>query len=168
MALQKSLKNFNLYLEGRGFAGIVAEATEPKLAIKTEEWRGGGMLGPVMIDLGLEAQEVEFTFGGLVLQTLRSFGVTTVDGVGIRLAGAYQDDATGQTTRREINVRGRFTELDYGNMQAGEKTEHKAKMAVAYYRSTVNGRTEIEVDMIAGIFAVDGVDRYADIMAAIS
>lgn len=168
MALGKSLKNFNLFIEGRGFAGVIAEATEPKLAIKTEEWRGGGMLGPVMLDLGLEAQEIEFTFGGLVLQTVRSFGVSTVDAVGIRLSGAYQDDASGQVTRREVYVRGRFTELDYGNMQAGEKTEHKGKMAVAYYRSVVNGRTEIECDMVAGLFIVDGVDRYGEIMAAIS
>lgn len=53
MGLPRKLKNLNTYVDGEGFLGTVAEFEEPKLAIATEEWRGGGMLGPVMLDKGL-------------------------------------------------------------------------------------------------------------------
>ena len=50
----------------------------------------------------------------------------------------------------------------------GDDTEHEYTLPLAYYRRVVDGRVEIEIDMIAGVFIVDGIDRYAEIMAIIS
>ena len=38
--LPRILKNFNLFVDGRGYAGRVDEITLPKLTIKTEEFQG--------------------------------------------------------------------------------------------------------------------------------
>lgn len=46
----KVLKNFSLFVDGRGYAGKAEEVTPPKLTIKTEEFRGGGMDAPIDID----------------------------------------------------------------------------------------------------------------------
>lgn len=48
--LQKILKNFNAFVDGRGYAGRIDEISLPKLSIKTEEHRAGGMDIPVAID----------------------------------------------------------------------------------------------------------------------
>ena len=40
--------------------------------------------------------------------------------------------------------------------------------ALVYYRRVVDGIVEIEIDMIAGVFIVDGFDRYAEIMAILT
>ena len=37
--LPKILKNFNVFVDGRGYAGKIDEITLPKLTIKTEEYR---------------------------------------------------------------------------------------------------------------------------------
>ena len=37
----KILKNFNLFVDGRGYAGKAEEVTPPKLSLKTQEFRGG-------------------------------------------------------------------------------------------------------------------------------
>ena len=55
MALPRKLKNFNLLLDGESYAGVASEVVLPKLTRKTEEFRGGGMNGPVSADMGLEA-----------------------------------------------------------------------------------------------------------------
>jgi P2 family phage contractile tail tube protein len=167
MGLPSKLKNFRLYNDGNSYQGIVAEVTQPKIALQMEEWRGGGMLGPVKIDMGLQAMEAEFTNGGLVKQVMRQFGATSVDGVLLRLVGAYQSDDTGNVDQVELVMRGRLEELDMGNAKAGEDTEHKVKVPLAYYKISVNGRTEIEIDMLNSIFIVDGVDRYAEIRSAL-
>lgn len=168
MGLPRKLKNLNTYVDGEGFLGTVAEFEEPKLAIATEEWRGGGMLGPVMLDKGLEAMEATLTMGGHVASLIRKFGTTQVDGVRVRFVGAYQADNGSAAEAVEVYIGGRFTEIDPGKAKAGDDTEQKYKVPLAYYRRVVDGRTEIEIDMLRGIFLVDGNDRYAEIMAIIS
>ena len=46
------LKGFNLFVDGRGYAGKVEELELPKLTIKTEEFRSGGMVAPVELGRG--------------------------------------------------------------------------------------------------------------------
>ncbi|WP_410541965.1 phage major tail tube protein [Wolbachia endosymbiont (group A) of Portevinia maculata] len=60
--LPKILKNFNVFVDGRGYAGKIDEITLPKLTIKTEEYRAGGMDIPINIDMGMEKLEADFTF----------------------------------------------------------------------------------------------------------
>ena len=167
MGLPSKLKNMNLFLDGVSHLGVVSEVTVPKLAIKMEEWRGGGMLGPIMIDQGLEKIETEFTLGGLMTSALRQFGATRHDAVLLRFAGAYQEEGAGQVKSVEMICRGRYSELDFGNAKPGDDTEHKSKLAVSYLKIDIDGRTWIEIDLLGAIFIVDGVDRYAEIRDAI-
>jgi P2 family phage contractile tail tube protein len=167
MGMPSKLKNHNLFLDGTTHAGVVAEVTIPKLALKMEEWRGGGMLGPIMIDQGLDKIEVEFTLGGLVASAVRQFGATRHDAVLLRHAGAYQEDGSGAVQACEVICRGRYSELDFGNQKPGDDTEHKAKLACSYYKLSVDGQVWIEVDLLTSVFIVFGVDRYAEIAAAL-
>lgn len=168
MGLPRKLKNCNAYANGEGFLGELAEFDEPKLAIATDDWRGGGMIGPVKIDKGVEGMEAGLTMGGHVASLFRHFGITRVDGVRIRLVGAYQADDGTAPQAVEIYIGGRFTEIDPGKSKPGDNTEQKYKVPLAYYRRVVDGVDEIEIDMLAGVFIVDGVDRYGEIMAIIS
>ncbi|BGI52444.1 MAG: hypothetical protein HamCj_07970 [Candidatus Hamiltonella defensa (Ceratovacuna japonica)] len=56
-----TLKNMNLYIDGKGYAGVIEEITLPKLTLKSEEFRGGGMDAPIKIDMGMEHLETGFT-----------------------------------------------------------------------------------------------------------
>ena len=167
MGLPRKLKNFNLYNDGNSFMGVVAEFTQPKLMLAMEEWRGGGMLGPVKVDMGLQMLEAEFTVGGIVKQLMRQFGSARVDGVLMRLVGAYQADDGSGVDQVEIVMRGRYEEIDMGNAKPGEDTEHKIKAPLSYYKLSINGRVEIEIDMLNAVFLVDGTDRYAEIRGAL-
>ena len=52
--IPKILKNFNLFIDGRGYAGKCDEVNPPKLNIKSEEYRAGGLDAPIPIDMGME------------------------------------------------------------------------------------------------------------------
>lgn len=164
--LPRKLKNFNLYNEGFSHLGEIGECTLPKIVHSMEDWRGGGMLGPIKIDNGLEALEFEWTLGGINGLPLRQMGVARHDGVMLRFMGAYQSDDTGAVTAVEVVVRGRHQELDLGNQKTGEDTEQKVKTACSYYRLMIDGAEQYEIDLLAGIYRVGGVDRYAEIRAA--
>ena len=43
MTLPRTLKNFTLQVDGRGYAGRITELTLPTLSVTTEDFRAGGM-----------------------------------------------------------------------------------------------------------------------------
>jgi len=167
MALPSKLKHFNVFLDGKSHAGEVEEFTLPKLTRKVEEYRAGGMNGPVELDLGNEKLEIEATYGGLMRAVLKQYGTTTVDGALVRFAGAYQRDDTGEVDAVEVVVRGRHKEVDFGNAKAGDKDPFKVKSALSYYKLSVNGEDWIEIDHVNFIERVFGVDRLAEQRRAI-
>jgi phage contractile tail tube protein, P2 family len=157
----------NTFLDGVSYAGETAEVTLPKIAMKTEDWRAGGMTGPVPIDMGLDKIEVEFSAGGLLLAPIRQFGAARHDAAMIRWAGSYRSDSNGRVSAVEIVARGRYAELDLGKAKVGDDTEQKFKMAASYYKLTVDGEELLEIDMVSGIFVSGGIDRNAELRAAI-
>lgn len=166
MAMPKKLKNMNQFNEGQSWLGEVASITLPTLTRKLEEYRGGGMDGTVKYDMGLEAMEMESTYGGPMRDILRQFGQTGMAGIYQRFAGYYEDEA-GDIAAVEVTVRGRHEEIDMGEQKPGEGGEFKVKSSLSYYRLDWNGVTEIEIDVLNMVFTVGGVDRLADMRAAI-
>ena len=168
MGLPQKLININAFIDYTSHLGIVAEFEEPKLVIKMEEHRAGGMLGPVDLDMGMEKMSTKIKMAGHLAHLIRKFGTTQVDGVRVRLAQAYRADDGSKPQDVQIFIGGRFAEIDLGTAKPGDSTEHDYDLPLAYYRREVDGRVEVEVDMPNGVFVVDGIDRYAEIMAIIS
>lgn len=167
MGAPRKLKNMMLFNDGNTYLGEVGTVTLPPLTRKTEEWRGGGMSGPVQIDHGMEAITLEWTCGGPMRDVLRQYGITTLDGVQLRFSGAYQSDSTGAVDAIEVVVRGRHTEIGFGDAQVGEDTEFSVTTACTYYKLVWNGTTEIEIDLLNMVETVGGTDRMAAIRNAI-
>lgn len=167
MALPSKLKNFNLFGDGNIWRGEIDSVTLPKLTRKVEEWRGGGMHGPIEVDLGLEKLELAFKAGGFLLDGYKAFGGKTHNANQWRFAGAYQNDGTGDVQAVEVLVSGRVREIDPGEAKAGDDTEHTHTVAVSYYKLTVDGAEVIEIDQVGMVFRVGGVDMLDAIRRAI-
>ncbi|OLU22483.1 phage major tail tube protein [Pseudomonas sp. PA15(2017)] len=160
MAMPRKLKNMNLFNDGGSYQGVCKTVTLPNLTRKMEAWRGGGMDGPVKVDLGFgdDGLQVEWSLGGMDLIAVRQYGITSASGVMLRWAGAYQRDDTGETQAVEVVVRGRHEEISFGDAQPGEDTEHSITTTCSYYKLVVDGRVEIEIDLLNMVFLVDGTD----------
>ncbi|WP_336950582.1 phage major tail tube protein [Sphingobium aromaticivastans] len=167
MGLPRTLKDMMLFNEGFNYLGDCKSVSLPTLTRKTEEYRGAGMSGPVMMDMGMEAMEMKFTCAGPMRDVLRQWGTPTVDGVYLRFVGNYQQDDTSSVDHVEVIVRGRHTEIEMGDQETGEASEFNATFAVAYYKLEWNGRTEIEIDPLNMVEIVGGVDRLAERRAAL-
>lgn len=161
MAMPRKLKNMNLFNDGESYLGQATNVTLPALTRAMEDYRGGGMSGPVKIDNGNEEINLEWTCGGLMRSVLRQYGVTRHDGVQLRFAGAYQRDDTGAVDAVEVVVRGRHSEIAMGDAAPGEDTEFSVTTACSYYKLVINGVTEIEIDFVNMVEMVGGVDRLA-------
>jgi P2 family phage contractile tail tube protein len=167
MSLPRTLKNFILFNDGHAYLGEVPECTPPKLSRKMEEYRAGGMNGPISLDMGMEAMEMDWTAAGYISSLFAQWGETTHDGLLLRFAGDAQSDDTGAFTAVEIVCRGRHKEIDFGNAKAGEKTEIKVKSVLSYYRLSLNGQVQIEVDFVNMIENVGGADQLSLVRTAL-
>lgn len=165
--LPSVLKNFNLFNEGASYMGIADEVKLPKLKRKMDDFRGGGMNGPVKVDLGQEGLEMEFTCAGIMQQVLQQYGTTKAAGIGLRFAGAYQRDDTGVVQAVEVVVRGRHEELDMGDAKAGDKGKTVVKSTLTYYKLSLDGKAVIEIDLLNMIEMVNDVDLLAEQRKAI-
>lgn len=167
MGFPSKLKNMNFYIDGIGYLGETEEVEMPKIALKTDDYRGGGMIGAIDLDMGLDKIELGVTMAGVIMGAIQQFGAPIVDAALTRFAGAYQNDQTGAVQAVEIACLGRWKEIDWGNAKTGDGTSHKYKLGCSYYKQTVDGVDWMEIDLVNGIFVVFGQDRYAEIRAAI-
>ncbi|MFZ6875386.1 phage major tail tube protein [Undibacterium sp. Di27W] len=167
MGLPSKLKDFNLFNDGQSYLGLVPELTLPKLGRKMEDYIAGGMSGPIEVDYHSEKVEFDWTAGGLLYDALLQYGAVTHNAVQLRFAGAYQNDDTAQVDAVEIVIRGRHKEIEMGNAKMGDKNDHKYKTTCSYYKLIINGQDIIELDFINGIEMVGGIDRRAELRAAI-
>jgi P2 family phage contractile tail tube protein len=159
------VKNFNLIVQGFGFAGRCDEVELPKLSIKVEDHRAGGMDAVAPIDMGMEKMECSFTMAEPIAPLIGQFGLINGRSVTAQFRGALVDDTT--VRAMVVDVTGMYTELDSGTLKAGDKTQTKHSMALRYYRLTLAGAVLIEVDTENMVRVINGVDQMTPIRAAL-
>ncbi|WHS62256.1 phage major tail tube protein [Pseudomonas sp. G2-4] len=164
MAMPRKLKNLNLFNDANSYLGVVKTVTLPPLGRKMEAYRGGGMNGPVKVDLGFSDDGIQFEWktGGLDLIALKQFGAINASGVALRFTGSFQQDDTEEITAVEVVMRGRHETIEMGDGQAGEDTEHSITTTCTYYKLIVDNEEIIEIDLLNFIEIVNGVDMLAE------
>ena len=167
MGLPRSLKNFATFVDGTSYVGEMPEVGLPKLTRKMEKYRSGGMNSEVQLDFGMEGMEAELTAAGYMKDLFNSWGTLRHDGVLLRFAGALQSDDSESVDTLEVVMRGRLQEIDPGKAKAGDKTEIKLKAALSYYKLSINGQVQIEIDAVNMVEVVNGIDRLSQVRAAL-
>jgi P2 family phage contractile tail tube protein len=166
MAANDVRKNFSVFVDGRGFAGNAEEFNAPKLALKLEEFRAGGMNMPVDLDMGQEKMEADFSLVSYSADVLALFGVAPGNTVPLVVREALES-FDGTVTPVVHVMRGRIKEVDPGTSKAGDKPSLKITMSLTFYRLTHGGRVLQEIDAVNMVHIVDGVDRLAAQRAAL-
>ena len=160
------LKNVNLFVDGRGYAGQVMELNLPKLTVKMEEHRDGGMDAPAEIDMGMEKLECDFSTSNIDAELLNSWGLAPGNLVPATFRGALESE-DGAVTPVTVSVRGNVKEIDYGTWKPGEKVPLKCMMALRYYKFEHDGTVVHEIDVDNMIRTVNGTDRLEQQRAAL-
>lgn len=166
MAARDVIKNLNLFVDGRGYAGQVEEFNPPKLTLKTEEFRAGGMDAPVELTMGMEKLEADFSLISFDADVLSLFGVAEGFSVPLTMRGALES-LDGTVKPVVISTRGKIKEIDNGSLKPGEKPSMKVTMALNYYRLEHNGAVIHEIDVENMVRVINGVDALAATRAAL-
>jgi len=159
------LKNFNLFVDGRGYAGQVLEYSPPDLTVSTEDFRAGGMDAPLAIEMGQEGLETSFQLAGYDAETLMLWGIGEGASVPLTIRGALESfDGTVKPVVHE--QRGKITSLQRGTWTPGQQAPLSVTMRLEFYRETHNGTVVHDIDIPNMRRVVNGVDRLAGLRDA--
>ncbi len=164
--LDEILKNMSLFVDGRGYAGNVEEVSLPKLALKTEEFRGGGMDAPMDIDMGMEKLEAEFTLTKFDRDVLKLFGLSPGRVTPLTMRGHIESE-DGTAAAVIVNLRGKVREIDFGNWKPGDKATLKASLSLSYYKLTHSNEVLHEIDVAGMKRIIGGIDQLAATRASL-
>lgn len=157
--LPKKLKSYTCFVDGIGYAGRVAELEPPKLTLKTEEYRGGGMDFPVDVDMGMEKLDATLTFAEYTPEIFARLGLVDGNLTAVTLRGSIQ--AKGDDEEVIIALRGMFKEMDPGTWKAGDDSTLKSVINAHYYKLTISGQDVVEIDLENMIRIINGKDQLA-------
>ena len=156
--LPKIIKDAALSVEGVGYAGIVDNVEWPKITRKTEEYRAGGMFGPVDIDLGQEKMELMFEAAEQTAEIIAAYGVCGMAGVKFRINASAESEMNCESHGIEAVMTGRIREIDLGTSKPGELQKTKYTVSLATFKYAIDGRVLFDIDFPNNIYMVNGVD----------
>lgn len=166
MGARSIRKYFNLFISGIGYAGEVEEVNPPKLTLKTEEFRAGGMAVPIELTMGMEKLEADYTLVTYDPTTIAGFGVVEGNTLPFVLREAIEA-MDGTITASIHTMRGKIKALDSGTSKAGEVPKLKATLALNYYKLQVGDTVIHEIDVENMIQVINGTDALAATRTAI-
>lgn len=159
----ETLRNFQLFVDGEGFAGKVKTYTPPSLAILTEDFRAGNMDAAVAVDMGMEAMEASWVLTSLEPGILGVSLLAAPVNVKVRAA---QVDSDGNVRPVVFEMAGRISANEWGALQAGTITECTCKMKLKYYKLTIDGTVVHEIDVENMVRIINGEDQLAKLREA--
>lgn len=166
MAARDIRKNFNLFVDGKGYAGQVEEFNAPKLTLQTEDFRAGGMDLPIKVTMGMEAMDCDFSLKAYDRDVLAKFGV--VEGASVPLVVREALESFDGTVKQVVRtMRGKITELDEGTSKPGEIPLLKVTMNLTYYKMQHDGTVVHEIDAENMVRTINGSDALAAIRGAL-
>lgn len=166
MAARDIRKNFNLFVDGRGYAGQADEFNAPKLTLQTEEFRAGGMDAPIDVTMGMEKLVCDFSLKSYDRNVLALFGIVEGSNVPVTVREALES-YDGTTTAVAHTMRGKITEIDPGTSKPGELPPLKVTMTLSYYKMK-HGETVVhEIDVENMVRVINGTDVLSDLRAAL-
>lgn len=166
MAGRDILKNINCFVDGRGFAGQVTEFNPPKITLKVEDFRAGGMDASIPITMGMEKLEASFQLAAYDKDVLASIGFAEGSQIPLVLRGALES-FDGKVTPVVHTMRGKITEIDPGSHKPGELASLTVTFAPTYYKLEHGSTVVHEIDVENMIRTINGVDALVEIRKAL-
>ena len=158
----KTPVNFNLFIDGEGYAGLATATKLPDISIKTEDHMGAGMEFNRKRDYGLEDLEITFKLldynGALQRKVAIKNGSNTL----LIFKSTLTDDEGPETEDVTAWARGHIQKLEIDEFTAGGKVENSYTMAPKYYKKMVNGVEIHEVDGDNYVRKIAGLDYLAN------
>jgi len=154
----KVLKDLSLFVDGKGYAGNIESFKPPKLELKTNDHRAGGMDSSVPVEMDMEALETSFVLTGHFEDVLTLWGVAVGEKPQVTARGSVES-YDGTVTPVVINMRGLIVSIEDGDWKPGESNTQTFTVKPEYYKREQGGVVLHEIDVPNNVRKINGVDQ---------
>lgn len=158
------LINANLYVDGNSLLGRAEEITLPAIKWKMAEHKALGMIGTLNTPTVLEKLEGKIKWSAyyedVLKKALNPWSLVQLQ-VRASLEGWGQMGRESQKPVVVMMTVG-LQELPLGNIKQGDNVEVESTYNCNYIKMTVDGQDIVEIDIMAGIYEVNGQDLMAE------
>lgn len=157
------LTNANVYLDGKSLLGRAEEVSAPVVKTKMSEHKALGMVGSMEFFAGIEKMESKIKWNSFYADVMKKMGdPTTARQLQIR-SSLEVYGAQGRVEQQPVVLFMTVMSKDFplGNFKQHDNVELETSLNVTYAKLEINGEAIYEVDILANIYRVDGVDILA-------
>ena len=157
------LTNANIYMDGTNLLGRAEEIQLPQIKHKMADHKALGMVGSAEFFAGIDKLESKIKWNALYPEVLKKAAnpFKTVQIQARASLETYNNMGKLAEVPAVAYLSGTFKEFPLGNLKPQENAEYETTMSVNYAKLVVNGDEIFEIDVLANIYKVDGVDILA-------
>lgn len=161
------ITNANVYINGGSQLGRAKNFELPQIENAMQEFEAMGMVGKAEFFAGLEKMEAKIVWNSFYANVLGiSANPTVVNQLQLRSSiDTYGSSGLQAQAPLVIHLSASFKSLPLGNFQQHENVELESMMSVYYVKVEIDGVSRLEIDILANIYKVDGVDILAQYRA---
>lgn len=156
-----TLSNANIYIDGNCLLGRAEEFKLPTIKFKMADHKAVGMVGAIKLASGIEALEGEIKWNSFY-QDVWGKLLDPFTSVQLQVRGSLETHTSqGRIAQVPyvVYLTASFYEVPMGDFKQNDKAEFSSKFYATYIKQQVNGQDVLEVDAMANIYKVNGVDK---------
>lgn len=156
----KQITNANVYIDGNSFLGKTEEIKMPDVVVTMTEHKALGLVGKIELPSGLDKMESTQKWNSLYPEVLKK-AANPFTAVQLQCRSSMETyTGAGRTEQVPVVafITGTFKKFPLGNFKQHDNVETETSMSITYIRLNMGGVDIVEVDVLANIYKVDGVD----------
>ena len=161
--------NANVYMDGTSFMGKAEEVDLPVVKHKMSGHKALGMVGSPEFWAGIDKMEAKIKWNSIYAEVAgRIADPFTAIQLQVR-ASVETYGSQGRTLQVPMvcHLTGTFSEDSLGAFKQHEPVDLPSTMSVTYIKQVIDGEEVLEIDVMANIYKVNGVDLLAEYKANI-
>jgi P2 family phage contractile tail tube protein len=156
-----TLNNANIYIDGNSLLGQAEEFKLPVVTFKMADHKAVGMVGTIKLPSGIDALEGEVKWNSFYPSTwpklLDPFGTLQLQARGS--LETYSSQGRIKEVPYVVFLTASFNEVPAGEFSQNDKAVFNSKYYASYIKQRVDGQDILEIDAMANIYKVGGVDK---------
>jgi hypothetical protein len=156
-----TLNNANIYMDGNCLLGRAEDIKLPTVKFKMSDHKAVGMVGTIKLPGGIDALEGEIKWNSFYADVWGKL-LDPFTSVQLQLRGSLETHTSqGRIAQVPyvVYLTASFNEVPMGDFKQNDKAEFSSKYYATYIKQAVNGQDVLEIDAMANIYRVNGVDK---------
>jgi P2 family phage contractile tail tube protein len=163
------LTNANVYADGKSLLGKAEEISLPDIKHIMSEHKAMGMVGKLELWAGVDKMEAKIKWNSFYIDVMKKFADPT-KAIQLQIRGNLETyESAGRTNQQPVVCFITCTSKNFplGNYKQHDNVELETMLNVTYCRQEINREIVMEIDVMANIYKVNGVDILAEYRANI-